>query len=51
MTSSENLPAFGELFLDGSRKDTQMLPLNYVGVQRVRLALTAIAMLGGVKNV
>ena len=46
MTSSERLPAFGELFLDEPRKDTQTLPLNYVGVQRVRSALTAIAMLG-----
>ena len=46
MTSSEHLPAFGELFLDGPRKHTHTLPLNYAGAQRVRLALTAIGMLG-----
>ncbi len=46
MTSNEHLPAFGVLFLDGPRKHTHTLPLNYAGVQRVRLALTAIAMLG-----
>ena len=46
MTSNEHLPALGELFLDGPRKHTHTLPLNYAGVQRVRLALTAIAMLG-----
>ena len=46
MTSSEHLPAFGELFHDGPRKHTHTHSLNYAGAQRVRLALTAIAMLG-----
>lgn len=46
MTSSEHLPAFGELFLDEPRKHTHTLPLNYAGAQRVRSALTAIAMFG-----